>query len=314
MLDAVTIGSALVDIFVTSEDFELQKMDNGIFLCQAYGAKIEVDDFQLHTGGGAGNVAVGLARAGLSTATIAELGRDFWSFVVAQDLEKNHVSTEYLVREKREKTGGSVILVGSDGGRTVMVHRGASSQLDPDDIPERAFQRTQVVHLSSVAGRLPTLQKIFGLAKQYAVFLSWNPGTAELAVLAGGELAVDEVTAQVLFCNKEEWERISTVQEALRQRIPEIIVTDGKRGLTVLTGQSEQTYPAHRSGSAPVIDETGAGDAFATGYIAARFYKKSPEEAVVWGMANAQGVIGYMGAKDGLLEYSHLAELPQTPA
>lgn len=312
MLDAVTIGSALVDIFVTSKDFELQKTDSGVFLCQVYGAKIEVDDFQLHTGGGASNVAVGFARAGLSVATVAELGKDFWSTVVARDLEDSHVSAEYLIREKKEKTGGSVIMVGADGGRTILVHRGASSQLDPQDIPERAFERTQVVHLSSIAGRLATVQKVFQLAKYHKNFLSWNPGNGELALLAAGELSPEEVTANAFFCNREEWEEISSVADSLCQKIPEIIITDGKNGLTLLAHGKEQQYPGSKTDD--VEDETGAGDAFAAGYVAARFYRKSPEEAVAWGTANAQSVIQRMGAKDGLLEYSHLAEVSVNPA
>ncbi len=312
MLDAVTIGSALVDIFVSSSDFELQKTDTGVFLCQSYGAKIEVDDFQLHTGGGAGNVAVGFARAGLSTATIAELGKDFWAFVVAQDLEKNHVSADLLIKEKREKTGGSVILVGGDGGRTIMVHRGASSLLDPQDIPERVFERTSIVHLSSVAGRVPTLRHIFNLTQKHQVMLSWNPGNAEMSLLASGEIEASDIPAQIFFCNKEEWSQVREVSDKLRAHIPEIIITDGKHGLTLLVQGEEKQFAG--GPVTEVVDETGAGDGFAAGYVSARFYKKSPEEAVAWGMANARSVIEHMGAKDGLLEYSHLAELVTNPA
>lgn len=306
MLDAVTIGSALVDIFISSSDFELQKTGDGIFLCQMYGAKIEVDSFELCTGGGAGNVAVGLARAGLSVATVVELGKDFWSSVVVDDLARNHVDTEYVIKERKERTGGSVILVGSDGGRTVMVHRGASSLLDPEDIPERLFERTQLVHLSSIAGRKHTLDTICSYAKKHSVRLSWNPGSAELALLAGGDVKIEDVPASVFIVNREEWSQLESQERSVRSHIPEILVTDGKNGLTLIVQGKEAHIPGISNAS--VLDETGAGDGFIAGYMAARFYDHSPHEAVEWGLRNALGVISQIGAKAGLQSYSDLAK------
>lgn len=306
MLDAVTIGSALVDIFISSSDFELQKTGDGIFLCQLYGAKIDVDAFELCTGGGAGNVAVGLARAGLSTASIVELGKDFWSEVVVADLDKNHVDTNYVIRERKEQTGGSVILVGHDGGRTVMVHRGASSLLDPSDIPERLFERTHYLHLSSIAGRQPTLEKIFRLSQTYQTILSWNPGSAELALLSGGEIDIQHLPVQILMVNKQEWEQIEHLETELKKQIPEIIITDGKHGLDLLLAGHTQHIPGITN--VEVVEETGAGDGFIAGYLAARFYQHTPEEAVGWGLKNAVSVISQVGAKAGLLTYSQLAK------
>lgn len=305
MFDALTIGSALADIFISSQDFELQKTGDGIFLCQMYGAKIEVDSFALHTGGGAGNVAVGLARAGLSVGTIVELGSDSLAKMVVEDLERAHVDTSYVVRERLEQTGGSVILIGNDGGRTIMVHRGAASQLDPKDISERAIERASRIHLSSVGGRLPALKRIGELAHMHKKPLSWNPGSAELALLAGGELSVKDFPCHILIMNRQEWEMVSALEDEIRASVAEIIITDGRNGLELIHEGKSTNLPA--GNVSRTVDETGAGDAFASGYVAARFHSLDVAAAAVWGVRNASSVVGQLGGKAGLLSYNELA-------
>lgn len=305
MYEALTIGSALADIFITSSEFELQQTGDGIFLCQMYGSKIEIDSFMLHTGGGAGNVAVGLARAGLSVAAIVELGKDLLARLVLEDLQREHVDCEYVISERHEQTGGSVILVGHDGGRTVMVHRGASSLLDPKDIPERAVQRASWVHLSSIAGRLSTLKRIGKLVDQFHKPLSWNPGRAELALLASRELTLADFPCQIMILNREEWSALVDLEDEVRAVIPELIITDGREGLDLWADGRLQHVAADLKHKA--VDETGAGDGFASGYIAARFHGLPPEKAVAWGIRNASAVVSQMGAKTGLLTYKMLA-------
>lgn len=304
MFEALTIGSALADIFITSADFELQHTGDGIFLCQMYGAKIDVDGFSFYTGGGAGNVAVGLSRAGLSVASIVELGKDNLAKMVLDDFRQEHVDTEYVISERREQTGGSVILVGHDGGRTIMVHRGASSQLDPKDIPERAIERTSWVHLSSIAGRLKTLQRIGELTKAHKKRLSWNPGSAELSLLAGRELSLAEIPCQIIIMNRQEWEALAEIEDEIRSAVPELIITDGKAGLELWYDGKSRRIDAETKKTA--VDETGAGDAFASGYIAARFHGQPVEIACQWGISNATSVVSQFGAKPGLLSYSKL--------
>jgi len=307
MFDALTIGSALADIFISSSDFELQQTGDGIFLCQMYGAKIEVDSFALHTGGGASNVAAGLSRAGLSVASIVELGKDSLAKMVLDDLQREHVDTEYVISERREQTGGSVILVGHDGGRTVLVHRGASSQLDPKDIPERAIERAGWIHLSSIAGRVPTLRKIGQLATKHKKKISWNPGSAELALLACEEVSLKDLPIQIMIMNQQEWEAVSEAEHTIRKAIPELIITNGKAGLDLYV-EGTATHVAAQKGET-AVDETGAGDAFASGYVAARFYGKPVDRAVAWGMANAASVVHHFGAKPGLLRYKELSTI-----
>ncbi len=304
MLDVVSIGSALIDIFVHSDQFSLKSGEQGVLLCQRLGDKIEVDNFTLRTGGGGGNTAVGFARMGFSTGVICETGKDAWSQIVVDEFHREYVATNYLVSERLENTGGSVILNSGAGDRTVLVHRGASSMLDPHDIPEKVLPHLRWLHLSSIAGRLETIKVIFEAVRAAGFTkLSWNPGKSELDLLDSGQIPANNMPVEVLFLNQEEWERLASRHQELIEQIPQIIITNGAEGGVLLRQGEEIRYKAIPG---DVVDSTGAGDAFAVGYVSAVLYRKEPQEALRWGARNAHSVIQQVGAKPGLLKKMHM--------
>lgn len=302
MFDVITIGSSLIDIFVRSDEFQLKKMDHGVLLCQLLGEKVEVDDMALRTGGGGSNTAVGFARMGFNAAAVTETGKDPWADIILHELHKEYVGTSFVVREKHEQTGGSVILVSQDGGRTVMVHRGAASQLDPHDIPERHLPYTEWIHLSSIAGRKNTLEKIFSVVQNsQRPRMSWNPGKQELQLLAEGRIAVTNLPVEILFVNEEEWGMLDSLHGQLQKQINHLVVTNGSKGGRVFWDGDWHEYQID---PVPSIDDTGAGDSFAVGYVSAVLYDKDLETALSWGKRNAASVVQHVGAKPGLLAKS----------
>ncbi len=306
MHDVIAIGSSLVDVFIKSKDFQFQRKKGQVWLCQMYDRKQEIDELTVLTGGGGGNTAVGFARAGFNTAVVSETGRDDQAQLILENFHQEKVATNFIVQEKRENTGGSVIMVGQDGGRTVMVHRGASSQLDPHDIPMRALKKADWVHLSSIAGRKFTLYAIAAALREGHTNCSWNPGHQELQMLASGKIAPDLIPSQILFVNSAEWKILQPVQQALKRYIPEVIVTRGDKGGKAYI-QGKRNVLQFKSSVHKCIDSTGAGDAFGVGYTTARIYGEDPEEACRWGVKNAGSVIRYFGAKPGLLTHHQLS-------
>lgn len=307
MQDIITIGSSLIDIFIKSPHFQIEHAESGTKLCQLYGEKLEVDSFEVKTGGGASNTAVGFARAGYTVACVTETGKDTFSGVLLDEFHNEFVSTRHVVQEKKEQTGGSVILVGTDGGRTVMVHRGASSLLDPHDIPTAALQRAKWVHLSSIAGRKATLETIGAAMQESQGYLSWNPGRAELELLKSGEVAVAQLQCKILFMNETEWQSVAALHTELRSQVGEIVVTNGGEAGKILIGTDDADTLTFTPQASAAVDETGAGDGFAVGYVCGRLDGHEPEEALQWGLRNAGSVIKYYGAKQGLLTQAQLA-------
>ena len=306
MYDVITIGSSLVDIFISSSDLEASREGDRQVL--SYGDKLSLTDFHLFTGGGASNTAVALARLGYKTAVISETGADEFAALITRDFNNEGVSTHLLIQEKLEHTGGSVLLVGAKGARIAMTHRGAASMLDAYDIPAFWLGKSSWVHLSSISGQLSALNKIFQtLLKDQDTKLSWNPGKKELALLNQGQFDLSQIPCEVFFVNDQEWTLIEKLQEQILANFPQVVVTMGAKGGDVyLYGKKSFHYEAQPS---RLIDATGAGDAFAAAYVAALLSSKPVEEAIVWGVRNASNVLAFYGAKAGLLRRSQMLEL-----
>ena len=103
----------------------------------------------------------------------------------------------------------------------------------------------------------------------------------------------------VLFLNSKEWDLVKDQQADLIKEIPQIVVTKGAEGGEVyIHGNKELKF---FGATAKSVDDTGAGDAFATGYSAAQYLHLEPKKSVEWGVRNAGSVIRYFGAQTGLL-------------
>ncbi len=304
MYQVISIGSALVDIFIHSQQFKTTQLEGVSQMYFKSGEKLEMDSLKVVSGGGASNTAVAFARLGFKTGVICETGQDHFGCMVLREFMQEEVETSLVVREKLEQTGGSVILVDSQGERTVMVHRGASSMLDPYDIPTYWTSQAQWIHLSSIAGRQATLEKIFMLVDKNQLNLSWNPGKAELTLLAEGKIKAKNIPCRLFFVNKEEWEMIGAIHHEILEHFSQIIVTNSNKGGEIFIGKTKHIQ--YQASSIKTVDNTGAGDAFAATYSAATLLGNSPEDALAWAKTNAASVVSFYGAKPGLLRRSQL--------
>jgi ribokinase len=307
MHDIITIGSALVDIFISSKSFHLKKEASALWLCEKYDEKIEIESFKVTTGGGGSNTAVGFVRMGFTTGVVSELGMDSWSELLLNDFKKEQVGTELLVFERKEETGGSVILSAPNGVRTIMVHRGAASMLDAKDIPDHALVNAKWIHLSSISGQQSALQKIFSLVSQHKKQFSWNPGKAEIKLLNEGKINLTGINVTVLFVNQKEWTSLTPVHAQLHQQCVQIVVTNSDKGGTVY--QSGKTVHQYQREEVETIDGTGAGDAFAVGYVAAILNGVSIRHQADWARKNASSVVSQIGSKGGLLTKEQLEKV-----
>jgi len=214
MYDCISIGSSLVDIFISSKDLEAKRNKEQQIL--TYGDKLDLSDFHIFTGGGASNTAVALARLGYKVAVISETGQDEFSDLIIADFAREGVATQLLIREKLERTGGSVLLVTKDGERIALTYRGAASMLDPYDIPAFWLTQAKWIHLSSIAGQKDTLSKIFrSLIKNQDTKLSWNPGKSEINLLLKQTFDLEEIPCEVFFVNQQEWSMLATMQKLI---------------------------------------------------------------------------------------------------
>jgi sugar/nucleoside kinase (ribokinase family) len=163
-----------------------------------------VDHIEFCTGGGGTNTAFSLAHLGLKSAFLGKIGSDEAGEKLLQELQEAGVDTSFHIVSKRRSTGYSVILTSFEGDRTVLVHRGANSVMDADDIDWSFLDKTRWVHITSLSGRSAKLLPVLvQRAKRKGVKISLNPGSTQIRQgLKGLKNILSKV--EVLFLNKEE--------------------------------------------------------------------------------------------------------------
>jgi sugar/nucleoside kinase (ribokinase family) len=106
----------------------------------------------------------------------------------------------------------------------------------------------------------------------------------------------------VFLVNHEEWELVAPLQKDILNAFTYVIITAGsKTGKIFISGKLAQEFTPPTL--TQVVDETGAGDAFCSGFISTIMYQRSVEEALQAATNNAANVIKYVGAKKGLISF-----------
>jgi ribokinase len=320
MYNVITIGTATRDIFIKSRDFWTEKSSRaaeGRALAMALGAKLEIDEPHFDTGGGATNAAVTFARQHLRTAVVASVGSDPSGTAIVHELKRERVNAEYLKVHYGVRTGISFLLHPEGGERTILVHRGASEMLSPADMPWRKL-KTRWFYISSLAGNVALLKEIVMFSKKNGIRVAYNPGGRELAKRK--ELAPLFKDIEVVIVNRAEaalmtggsFKNEKLLFRKLHALSPGInVMSDGKRGVWVSDG--EKLYKAGTFKEKKIVDRTGAGDAFGSGFVAGLIKATSDKrQATSWsqeqieyairlGSANATSKVEHIGPKLGLL-------------
>ncbi|MFA6007236.1 MAG: carbohydrate kinase family protein [Candidatus Shapirobacteria bacterium] len=297
MFDVISIGAATADIFIKSRDL----LENRRFLSLKKSSKNEITESLICSGGGATNAATTFSRLGLKSAVISLIGADPFSQYIIKDLDREKIDTQFLVAHKNDTTDFSVILVASDGTRSILTNRGNTS-LDSKNIPWSKI-KTKWLYLTSLEGNLGLLEELIGCALENDIKISFNPGHRELQQRR--ELIPLLKHLDFLLLNRTEAEILANTNhknplfwDKLRKISPIVAVTNGRLGAKILT--PTDTYFSPIINVNP-IDETGAGDAFGSAFVAGLAYGLSLPECLNWGIRNSASVVSALGAKPGIL-------------
>ncbi|SRR6266481_6214576 len=323
MYDIITIGSATRDVFLKSDLFQivhdpkhLERLGftSGEAQCFALGGKIEIDKPEFMVGGGAANAAVTFARQGFKTAVIAKVGDDAVGREIAQTLEREKIKM-YGVIDKKKGTAWSAILISPSGERTILNYRGASEDLKKNEIPRGIEARCIYI----VPGRIE-YSTIFPLIKDFKrrgakIMMDFSKhylslGAKGLAPILPWLDAVHINREEAALFTGKKFEDEKAIFKKLHELIGGIVaMTDGPKG--VLVSDGKRVYHAGTYKEKKIMDRTGAGDSFGSGFIAALMrrkagaggvYKKEDiEYAIKLGSANATSNVETVGAQTGLL-------------
>ena len=312
----LTIGKTVQDVFLKSDEFDPHQEGKVAYTHLPLGVKMEVEDVDFHTGGNAGNVAVTCARQGLHTEYMWTLGTDPASETVLRDLDKEGVITSRVVQKDRYQAGYSTILIATNGERTILNHRGRSTGPEGKDLDFKAIAEADWVYPTSLAnGGLTLLRKIIDEAEKHGTKVMLNPAGPELAEPAKLKSLLESV--DVLCVNKEEMQQLvhgETSEELVRHAlnlVPVVIVSDGPNGVVASDGTT--IVKAGMYEDVKVLDRTGAGDAFASGFLSQWAQGVSLKDSIILASANSTSVVEKVGAKAGILHAGvSLHDMPLT--
>ena len=305
MVKILTIGAAVQDVFLShSPEFKpvSDKSAEDMFMKLELGSKADVNNINFSTGGGATNAAVTFARNGLDAQFMGTIGHDPAGNAVLEDLDKEGVDTTHISYSDKYNTGYSVLLLAPSGERTVLTYRGASTHYDA-----RYFdlEKTNAdwLYVSSMAGNMDVLDKIFTQAKKMGIKVFFNPGKDELKQMPQLKALLEDV--DILSVNREEAKQIvegQSLDELIRRvlhYVPLAIISDGPNG--VIASDGKTVVRAGMYEDVKVIDRTGAGDAFGSGFLSQWAMGRSLKDSIVFASANSTSVVTKIGAKAGIL-------------
>ena len=332
MYDVITIGSATVDAFIETDAANIVSVSSTDtkreFMAYPYGAKIEIDNFDFQTGGGAVNAATNFANLGLNASTIVKIGDEIQAENVLKTLSKYGVDLSNVVKSKEYRTGFSIILISFQGDRTVLAHRGANAKLEVSDINFGAIKNSKWLYLAPLNGdSTKALDTVADFAEKNNVNLAINIGSS--SIKQGKERLVETLkTAEVIILNKDEatmltginvrpdskTEKFSNeiIHPDIIQMLKELnfgkgritIITDGKHGAYAY--DSEKFYHCGEF-PATVVSTLGAGDAFASTFVASLSKTNGDvETSLKYASINAASVVEQFGAQGGFLTFEQI--------
>lgn len=299
----VTIGKATQDVFVKSARAFTQFEHKGVKYEQLpVGQKLDLDEVIFSTGGNVTNAAVTFARQGLHSKYAWCLGHDTSSASILQSLDEEGVDTSHVFQSDDFKASYSVILMLSGGERTILNYKGTMPTAHDTELDLSVIDNGDWLYISSL-GDMDLLERIISRAADKGVKVMLNPAGVELEHSEKLKGLLEDV--EVLAVNKEEARMIvhgETIEELVchaHHYCPVVIVSDGPNGAAAGDGTTLVTLGMYED--VPVVDRTGGGDAFGSGFLSQYAQGATLKDALVFASANSTSVVQYIGAKEGIL-------------
>lgn len=309
--DIISIGDSTVDFFLDIDEATVlcEVNKKNCKLCFNYADKIPIKKVTIVSGvGNAANLAVGSSRLKLKTALYTILGNDESGQEIANQFKREGIAQDYIVFDKKGGTNHSTVL-NFKAERTILVFH------EHRDYRLPKFAETKWIYFSSLsAGHEKIHQPIINLIKKNNIKLGFNPGTFQLKEGIKVLAPIIKIT-ETLILNKQEAQRLLATKVTDIKKLliglhkvgaKIVVITNGPQGSFVYDGKHIHSLSIFNS---PVIERTGAGDSYSTGFISALASGKDIPTAMRWGTVNASSVVQKIGAQKGLLTKTQLVNL-----
>jgi len=310
--DVLAIGNAIVDILVHADDdfldthgltkgaMELVDSATSQALYEKAGPAIEC------SGGSAANTVAALASMGGRGAFVGKVRDDQLGTVFTHDMRASGVHFDTAPATDGAATATSLVLVTPDAERTMQTYLGACVDLGPDDIDTGEIGAAQVTYLEGYLWDPPAAKQAFVKAAEAAHEMG-----REVALSLSDPFCVDRHRADfvdlvdghvdIVFANEDEIISLYEVDDfaaalqAVRGRCKLAALTRSAKGSVIMAGDEIHIIDAEPV--ARVVDTTGAGDAYAAGFLYGYTQGEDLATAARMGNIAAAEVISHMGAR-----------------
>ena len=306
------IGNAIVDVFVRVNDDFLLKNN----LTKGSMKLIEKNEFEslksaikiekIEAGGSVANTMAGIAYLKGEASFIGKINSDEFGKIYKESLEKIKVNFPYSEKSEDLSTGASIILITPDSERTMCTYLGISSQLSKEDIKEDYIKGHEIIFLEGYLWDKGISEEMFkhviNLAKKnnirVAMSLSdifcvkrhrkdfFNLLLNDINILIGNENEINELMQKknLLDCINE-----------LKKINKLIIITRSANGSIALL--NNEITNCDSSKVEKVLDLTGAGDLFASGFLKEYLDQSNIKKCLQSGSELSAKIIQKIGAR-----------------
>lgn len=262
------------------------------------------------SGGGAVNTAISLSKLGIKTAVIGKVGNDGFAELLLQDLKKNRVETKGIIVDKKTATSANMVLLSPDGERSFLQYIGANAELREDEIDWNIVKKAKILHYTGAlllfkfdgkpAAKVLKKTKEIGIINSLDVV--WDARGRWMKTLKYCLPYVDIFFPSLLegrmLTGKNKKEEVA--EELLKKGVKIVVITLGKDGCYIRTEREEISIDGYK---VKAVDTTGAGDAFAAGFLAG--YLKGYDLTYSGKLANAVGAlcVSKVGGTEGIKSF-----------
>ena len=285
-----------------------------------------VNDFAYQAGGSAANTICGLAKLGVRAGFVGVVGDDEAGRKLVDDLVRCGVEASQI-RVKKGATGSALCLSDRRGRRVIYVMPGANSLLSAEDMDLEYLSQAKIFHLSSFVHEAQfELQNRLVAQLPPSMKVSFAPGSL-YAARGAEQLAPLLKRTHLLFVNRKEMGQLTGqdfaagARRCLELGCHTVVTTLGNVALRLAGEQRQAAVAGHvlsRDGEhfiesrskpgQPVVDTTGAGDAFAAGFLYGVMKGKGLPQCGLLAEIMARFCIRRVGAREGLPSLAELAE------
>lgn len=315
--DVISVGDIVTDAFIKLLDDQAHTYTNGDgdWLAVPFATKVPFDHAEIIPAvGNASNAAVSFARLGLKSGFVTNIGEDNYGRQMITALHKNKVDTRF-VHVNPDKISNYHYVLWYKEERTILIKHEEYEYFWPH---LRASEMPRWLYFSSISKNALDFHDDLAdwLDKHDEVKLAFQPGTFQMQAGAHRLHRIYK-RSEVLLLNREEAanvgggnaDNVHDLFDKLHELGPKIVViTDGPDGAYASDGQNRYKMPLYPDPKPP-FERTGAGDAFASTFVAALIKGNTVEGALQWAPINSMSVVQQVGAQRGLLTENELEGL-----